>query len=72
MADEPRTYVGLAECGCLRMACMENVPKRDLRKVIADAATDGLRIETWTTERVRQAAWKCPEHARARAEASRE
>jgi hypothetical protein len=60
---EPMAYVGIAECGCLRAACVDDpASKRETAKFVASLIRDGLRVETWTCQAVRDSSdnpWGC-------------
>ena len=57
---EPKTYAGIAPCGCIRMVCVDNPDHRkDTAAAVARCIKLGLRVELMETEAVRKAQWDC-------------
>ncbi len=55
------SYIGRADCGCIRAACVDNeiVGKKDVAKAIAKMVRDGLVVSRVTIEEVRSdPTWK--------------
>lgn len=58
---EPPAIVGIAPCGCLHGAVVDDPSnKRDTATFVARMIQQGLRIETWTCQAVRETKqWGC-------------
>lgn len=58
--SERASYVGIAPCGCVRAASVDECDrKQEVARFCAEVVRDGLRLERWETERTRRAKWWC-------------
>ncbi|MGE5619056.1 MAG: hypothetical protein ACM3US_07335 [Sphingomonadaceae bacterium] len=66
--EHTRSYIAIAECGCIRGAAVDNPAHRtDTSRLVAPWIRRGLRVEIVDTAAVREMAWVCEQHRRARA-----
>jgi hypothetical protein len=61
--DESMTYIGRADCGCIRFAVVDdpNLPK-ETSKSVAYAIRRGLYVERVKSSAVREMSWWCKKH----------
>ena len=62
MDKEQMAYIGHAECGCIKLAIVDNPAHyKDTAREIIKAIRQGYVVERVTCEYVRQH-WDCPQH----------
>jgi hypothetical protein len=54
-----KCYVGIAKCGCVKVAMSPDLPTNVITKETAKIIRDGLSLERMATEDVRAAKWGC-------------
>lgn len=66
--SEPMAYIGRADCGCIRMAVVDDPDhKRDVAREIAKAVKHGETVERVTCAYVRETKWTradCSAHSK--------
>jgi hypothetical protein len=56
------SYIAKKECGCIVMACVDDLAhRRDTAKEVAKAIREGYIVERVTVDYVRKH-WFCPQH----------
>lgn len=65
MTDATHSYLGVAECGCIRVGIIDDRRQAGrVATVIRDCVKRGYRVEHVPNEEVRTRPWICPTHTR--------